>query len=683
MGCSQSKFDQDFAYAVPINSLESCKGESQTYRNPDYKDGLAPSILGETDVRTVHDAYIRSFKKYSNVNFLGTREVLPDNKFGRYNFKTYGQSEDIAAKIGSGLLNLGLVNPLEPIDGKSQPEGSFVIIWCKNREEWVLCDIACVLYKLCLVPVYDTLGPETVNYIFSQTRATTIVASNDHIDAIIKDAAKFETLRTIVALEAVKPEQKTQAEWAGLKLITYSEVIEAGNQKLPYRAPTPDDFYTVNYTSGTTGLPKGVIIAQRNQLAASAAVVNRTDIDIGTGDIYLSYLPLAHTMERTTILFFAIQGSTVGFYNGDVQRIKEDLQELQPTFFISVPRLYGRFYDKMQEGLNNLTGMKKSLANKAVNTKLDNLKNHGALQHGLYDSLVFKKMKAAMGGKVRLMLSGSAPIEPAIQNFLRIALAVPFVEGYGQTETCAASFISRVDIPSFGHVGGPLSCIELKVVDVPEMEYTSRDKDPKTGVMTPRGEICLRGPSCFTGYYKDPERTAETIDKDGWVHTGDIGRINPDGSLSIIDRKKNIFKLAQGEYVAAEKVENVYMTSKYIAEAFLYGDSYKAHCVAICVVDPETLKVLAKELGLGDLTVEQLCQNKEVKDRILADMNKKGKDMKINSFELAKQLHLEPTSFAERQLLTPTFKLIRHQAKQHYQKVIEELYALPLPDPKK
>jgi len=685
MGCSQSKFDHDLAYAVPINSLDSCIGESQTYRNPDFRDTLSYTVKGEPDVRTVHDSYIRSFRKYKNSNFLGTRESLPNGKFGHYKFKTYAQVEELSGNLGSGILNLELVKPVEQTGGVPNPDGSFVVIWCKNREEWLESDIACVLYKLCLVPVYDTLGPETVNFIFSQTRATTIIASNDHIDAIIKDAVKFETLRTIVSLEPALPEQKTQAEWAGLKLISFADVIQAGSgeKRLPYRAPTADDFYTVNYTSGTTGLPKGVIISQGNQLAASAAVANRQDIVMNVGDVYLSYLPLAHTMERTSTLYMAIQGCTIGFYNGDVQRLKEDLQELQPTFFISVPRLYGRFYDKMQEGLNNLTGMKKSLATKAVKTKLENLQTHGALQHGLYDSLVFKKMKDAMGGKVKYMLSGSAPIEPAIQNFLRIALGVPFVEGYGQTETCAASFISRIDVPSFGHVGGPLGCIELKVVDVSEMEYTSRDKDPKTGAMTPRGEICLRGPSCFKGYYKDPERTAETIDKDGWVHTGDIGRINPDGSLSIIDRKKNIFKLAQGEYVASEKVENAYVTSRYIAEAFLYGDSYKAYCVAICVVDPEAIKPLAKELGLESLTVEQLCQNQEVKNRVLADMNKKGKDMKINSFELAKQLHLEPTSFAERNLLTPTFKLVRHSAKQHYQKVIDELYAIPVVDPKK
>jgi len=578
------------------------------------------------------------------------------------------------------MLNLKFATPSA---GTGLPEGSFVVMWSKNREEWIETDIACSLFRLCLVPVYDTLGPDAIHYIFSQTRASTIFLSNDHLDALIKEAGKFETLQNVVTFEPFTEDQKTKAEWAGLKLFTFADVIKNGEQqKHEYLKSGPEDFYTINYTSGTTGLPKGVMITQANILASVAGVDWREDIFINDKDVYLSYLPLAHTLERTAVLYFATKGACYGFFNGDVQRIKEDLEALRPTFFISVPRLFGRFYDKMQEGLGKLTGFKKSLADKAVHTKLENLTKEGKLNHGLYDSLVFKKMKEALGGRVRLMLSGSAPIEPEIQNFFRVAIGVPFVEGYGQTETCAASFISQVNVPSFGHVGGPLPCVELKVVDVPEMNYTSKDRNA-FGVLAPRGEICMRGPPVFKGYYKDPERTAEALDKDGWVHTGDIGRINPDGSLSIIDRKKNIFKLAQGEYVASEKVENCYLTSKYVAEVFLYGDSYKTYCVAIGVADKDALLALGKELNLGNLTFEELCKNKEVLAAVLADLNKRGKEHKINSFELAKQLYLEPVSFGEKQLLTPTFKLVRHQAKEYYQKIIDELYALPLPEARK
>lgn len=675
MGCAHSRSSgAKLVFSVPITPIEDAVGESQVYRAPETKNGLNVTVLEDPTIRTVQDVYIKSFEKHPNSNFLSTREPSADKKLGPYVAKTYAQVQDIATRLGSGIVNLDLASHQKDDKGR---EVEFLLIWSKNREEWLMADIACCLYNIALIPVYDTLGPETMSFICGQTEARTIFASSDHIDAIVAERARIQTLKNVVIFGDVTEDQRKKLEGADLKCYSYQDILTQGENKQKYRRVQPEDFYTVNYTSGTTGLPKGVIITHKNQVAASASVLNRDDLGFGPHDSYLSYLPLAHTLERTAVIVFAMGGAHIGFYNGDVQRIKDDLQEFKPTVFVSVPRLFTRFYEKMQEGLDKLTGMKKSLATRAVETKLENLVKYGAIQHGIYDSLVFGKMKQALGGRVRIMVTGSAPIETAVQNFLRVAVGVPLLEGYGQTETSAASFIARAEVPTFGHVGAPLGCIEFKVVDVPEMNYTAKDRDA-TGALTPRGEICMRGPSVFQGYYRDAEKTAETIDKDGWVHSGDIGRINPDGSLSIIDRKKNIFKLAQGEYVASEKVENVYLTSKYIAEAFLYGDSFKSYTVAICVPHKDGIMQLGKELGIENASFEELCKNKDVIAKVLADINKKGKDSKINSFELAKKLYLEPVSFGEHQLMTPTFKLIRHQAKNHYQKVIDQLYEAPL-----
>ena len=669
MGCSHSRENQAVKYSVPVS--EPGTSESAIYRNPSVVNGLKQYIDAEPEIRTLHDAYITAFKKYPCNNFIGTREKNSDGTLGPYKYKTFSDIENRASNLGSGILNLGLNYTVKD---ESNTNSDFIIIWSKNREEWITTDCACVLYKLCLVPVYDTLGPETIGYIFRQTKASTIVTSNDHVEAVITESSKYETLKHIVALEPVTPEQKKQAEQVGLSLRSLDEVMENGAaKKQEYRSCKPEDYFTVNYTSGTTGLPKGVIVTHKSAVAAVAHIANSQEFKITSADSHISYLPLAHVLERNTIMVMTVRGSSVGFFGGDILKLIDDIKEFKPTIFVTVPRLLTRIHDKIKDGLSKFTGVKKYIAETAINTKLQNITQRGVVEHAVYDKLMFNKIKQALGGRVRLILTGSAPIEPNVQNFLRAVFSTPILDGYGLTESCGAGFVSLASNPGIGHVGGPLDCIEFKVVDVPEMEYTSKDVD-FDGTVCPRGEICFRGPVVTQGYFKDPERTVEMLDQDGWAHTGDVGRINPDGSLSIIDRKKNIFKLSQGEYVAAEKVENAYITSKYVAEVFLYGDSMNYFTVCIVVPLKEAIMDLAKECGLEDLTYEELCKNKTIIDKVLADMNAKAKAQKVNSFELAKCLYLEPTTFADKNLLTPTLKAQRHKMKKYYADVIEDLY---------
>lgn len=186
--------------------------------------------------------------------------------------------------------------------------------------------------------------------------------------------------------------------------------------------------------------------------------------------------------------------------------------------------------------------------------------------------MVFNKTKAALGGRVKICATGGAPISADVLQLLKVTLCVPIQEGYGSTESTGASFSTSIYDPEVGHVGGIKPNMEFKLEDIPDMSYLSTDKD-ENGNPTPRGEICIRGHSIFKGYYKLPEKTAESIDSEGWLHTGDVGLLKPNGSLKIIDRKKNLFKLAQGEYIAPEKIENIYVTSPYADEVFIYGDT--------------------------------------------------------------------------------------------------------------
>jgi len=267
--------------------------------------------------------------------------------------------------------------------------------------------------------------------------------------------------------------------------------------------------------------------------------------------------------------------------------------------------------------VNEDGGIGKTLFDTAFAAKQEGLAQ-GYLTHTVWDSLVFSKVQQQLGGRVRLMVTGSAPLSDKVMDFLRICFACPVIEGYGQTESTAAATTTLPFDTICGNVGVPVGSSEIKLVDVAEMDYLTKDTPP-------RGEVCFRGPIASPGYYKDPTKTAELIDKHGWCHTGDIGTLLPNGNVKIIDRKKNIFKLSQGEYVAPEKLENIFVQSKWVMQCFIYGDSLKSSVVGIVVPDPEALKEWAKSQKRTE-ELPALCKDPEVVKLIQDDMAAVGKN---------------------------------------------------------
>jgi len=264
---------------------------------------------------------------------------------------------------------------------------------------------------------------------------------------------------------------------------------------------------------------------------------------------------------------------------------------------------------------------------------------------------------------------------------LKIAFGCPILEGYGQTESCGASHITlKDDGNAAGLVGGICRNLESKVVDVPDMGYTCKDKDAN-GNPLPRGEVCMRGPQLFKRYFKNEEKTREALDEDGWLHTGDIGQVHMNGAFQIIDRKKNIFKLSIGEYIAPEKIENVYKRSKYVADVFIYGSTLESYLLGVFVPDKTNLMQLAESLGVKG-TFEELCENKVVTAKYLEEINKKAKEEKLWSFEMVKKIKLECRPFSSLDLCTPSFKLKRAEATKLYKDMLHGLYAEGLDDKK-
>ena len=295
-------------------------------------------------------------------------------------------------------------------------------------------------------------------------------------------------------------------------------------------------------------------------------------------------------------------------------------------------------------------------------------------------------MKVGLGmDQVRFMVSGSAPLAANVMTFFRILLGIPISEGYGQTEGSAIATLSHHDdYASAGHVGGPCGGVEITLFDVPDMGYYHTDTEHDGKPCQGRGEICVRGPSVFKGYYKDEAKTKETIDSEGWLHSGDVGIWRPDGNLQIVDRKKNLFKLAQGEYVAPEKIENIVTRSPLIAQCFVHGDSLQTSLVAIIVPDEEVVMPrYGKQPGMSGKSFADICRTKELKQDVLKDLQKFSREGGLHGFEIVKAIYIESSPFeVDNDLLTPTFKLKRQQCKIRYQKEIDRMYASEVPPPK-
>jgi long-chain acyl-CoA synthetase len=305
--------------------------------------------------------------------------------------------------------------------------------------------------------------------------------------------------------------------------------------------------------------------------------------------------------------------------------------------------------------------VKRFLIQTALNSKGKEVERGISRRDSLWDYLVFRKVQNALGGKVRLVISGGAPVNAETLKFFRCALGCMVIEGYGQTETTGVLTMTLPMETTGGHVGPPLRCAAIKLMDVPEMNYFSKND---------QGELCAKGPMVFKGYYKNPEETEKALDEDGWLHTGDIAMWLPSGALKIIDRKKNIFKLSQGEYIAPEKIEIIYSRCSLVAQTFVYGDSFKSFLVGIVVPDPETLKK-----HYPDADIRALCADRNVKALVLDEMNKVGRENGLKSFEQVKKIYLHPDPFTlEQGLLTPTMKSKRPELKTFFETQIKEMY---------
>ena len=526
-------------------------------------------------------------------------------------------------------------------------------------------------HGLYTVSLYDTLGPDTTEYIINHSGLHTVVTSLMHIPTLLRLKPRCPTLKVIISCDALYEgdlPQQSKAELLqqfasdfGVQVFSFHDVEELGkSHPRPFNPPAPDSLITINYTSGTTGDPKGVVLTHRNAVAATSAalaIMQQTD-----NDVMCSFLPLAHIYQRVGEHTALWGGAAIGYFHGNMNEVVEDIKLLRPTGFSGVPRLYNRIGSGIKaQTIEAPRYIRRALSDHVVNTKMayinDPRPGKATNKHMIWDRIWSRRVATQVGmERVRTMVSGSAPLDPSLHKFLRVVFSNNIVQGYGLTETYAISNCQVEGDLSVGNCGGVAPCVEVCLRDVPDMEYLSTDKPQ------PRGELMIRGNSVFREYWRNPEATKKSLDDEGWFATGDVCTVDSLGRVAIIDRVKNVLKLAQGEYISPERIENVFAANcGWIASAYVHGDSDKASLVGIFGVEAEQFarlasKALNRKVDPLDITaIEDACKDPRVRKQALKELEKVARDSRFNKYEFIRSLRLFIEPFTvENELLTPT-----------------------------
>ncbi|XP_070773500.1 long-chain-fatty-acid--CoA ligase 6 isoform X6 [Enoplosus armatus] len=611
-----------------------------------HEDGGHRSMMGDSskllthyhdDARTMYEVFQRGLHISGDGPCLGSR--LPNQP---YKWISYKEVTARAEHLGSGLLHQGC-----------QPNpNQFIGVFAQNRPEWIISELACYTYSMVVVPLYDTLGPDAIRFIINTADISTVICDKvEKAQVLLDNVERKETpgLRRIILMDDFDSALVEHAKGCGVHVQAMQEVEALGREH--YRKPVPpapDDLSIVCFTSGTTGNPKGVMLTHGNVVADFSGFLKVTDKVIfpNQDDCLISFLPLAHMFERLIESVVYCHGGRIGFYQGDIRLLPDDMKALRPTIFPVVPRLLNRMYDKIFSQANS--PLKRWLLNFAAKRKGAEVSSGIIRSDSIWDKIFFSKIQASLGGRLRMIITGAAPTSPTVLGFLRAALGCQVYEAYGQTECTAGCTFTTPGDWTTGHVGAPLPCNLIKLVDVPEKNYFASKGE---------GEVCVKGPNVFKGYLKDPERTAETLDADGWLHSGDIGKWLP------------------GEYISPEKIENIYIRSQPVAQLYVHGDSLQSCLVGIVVPDPEVMPEWAKKKGILGI-YKDLCKNTELKKAILEDLVRLGKASGLHSFEQVKNIYIHNEMFSiENGLLTPTLKAKRPELKEFFKAKIDQLYS--------
>ena len=656
----QPKVYKKAPYTVSAPGYEKKEGETIPRRNARTKDAL--KSVPEEGVNTIYDVVKRSSKKFGNAKALGKRRLIQmheetkkikkmvdgkeqevDKKWSYYELSGYEyysfvEYEQLTLKVGSAFRKMGM------------QASDRVHLFAATHPHWLAIAHGAGSQSMPIVTAYDTLGEEGLKHSLQQTHAKAIFLDPHLLTTLIKPLQEAKDIQHVIYNDDDSPTskqdpEKTEAAVQKLKeahshltVHSFTDFLKLGEENMVDPVPPKaEDLCCIMYTSGSTGAPKGVLLTHKNVMAAIAGVDVIVGPYLGPGDGLLTYLPLAHILEyvfETACLYW---GGTMGYghprtlTDTNLRNSKGDIQEFKPTILVGVPQVWETVKKGIMTKVSKMNAITKNLFWGALSAKSFMMNNSGylplaGLGTSIVDTVVFKKIQEATGGRLRICMNGGGPVAKETQRFISMCIA-PMISGYGLTETSAMGALMDPLAWTDSALGEVVGSVEIKLVDFADAGYFSTNKPPQ-------GEIWIRGDSVTSGYLDLEKETKESFTEDGWFKTGDVGEFDSSGNLKIIDRKKNLVKMAHGEYIALEKLESVYRSCPVVANLCVYAQQDKNKPIALVVPAEPALKQLAKENGVEGNGLEDLCHNDKVNAAVLKEMQAAGKKAGLTGIEI-------------------------------------------------